>query len=123
MGRAIFANILAKLAICSQIFDQKIEIRERLLMRFSFSPFRGLFWAGSFFPAFRIWIPKTVQRSALCRSRRELSHEYLLAKFGFDTAENEPDFWFARSPCTDRLRSQSSRLYVSCLPSVRQDVR
>merc|ERR1712078_27349 len=90
MGRAIFANILAKLAICSQIFDQKIEIRERLLMRFSFSPFRGLFWAGSFFPAFRIWIPKTVQRSALCRSRRELSHEYLLAKFGFDTAENEP---------------------------------
>ena len=26
----------------------------------------------------------------LGRSRRELSHEYLLAKFGFDTAENEP---------------------------------
>ena len=24
------------------------------------------------------------------RSRRELSNEYLLAKFGFDTAENEP---------------------------------
>ena len=37
-----------------------------------------------------LWIPKTVQRSALCRSRRELSNEYLLAKFGFDTAENEP---------------------------------
>ena len=33
---------------------------------------------------------KAVQRSALCRSRRELSNEYLLAKFGFDTAENEP---------------------------------
>ena len=33
---------------------------------------------------------KTVQKSALCRSRRELSNEYLLAKFGFDTAENEP---------------------------------
>ena len=31
-----------------------------------------------------------MQRSVLCRSRRELSHEYLLAKFGFDTAENEP---------------------------------
>ena len=28
-----------------------------------------------------------MQRSALCRSRRELSNEYLLAKFGFDTAE------------------------------------
>ena len=33
---------------------------------------------------------RTVQRSALCRSRRELSNEYLLAKFGIDTAENEP---------------------------------
>ena len=33
---------------------------------------------------------KTEQRSALCRSRRELSNAYFLAKFGFDTAENEP---------------------------------
>ena len=33
---------------------------------------------------------KAVQRSALCRSRRELSDEYLLAKIGVDTAENEP---------------------------------
>ena len=31
-----------------------------------------------------------MQRSALCRPRRELSNEYLLATFGFDTAENEP---------------------------------
>ena len=31
-----------------------------------------------------------MQRSALCRSRRELSNVYLLAKFRFDTAENEP---------------------------------
>ena len=31
-----------------------------------------------------------MQRSALCRSRRELSSAYFLAKFGFDTAENEP---------------------------------
>ena len=57
----------------SAIFNEKIEIRER-----------------SFFPSFRLWIPKTVQRSALCRSWRELSNKYLLAKFGFDTAENEP---------------------------------
>ena len=33
---------------------------------------------------------RAVQRSALCRFRRELSIEYLLAKIGFDTAENEP---------------------------------
>ena len=31
-----------------------------------------------------------MQRSALCRSRRELSNAYLVAKFRFDTAENEP---------------------------------
>ena len=31
-----------------------------------------------------------MQRSELCRSRRELSNEYLLAKIGVDTAENEP---------------------------------
>ena len=31
-----------------------------------------------------------VHRSALCRSRRELSNASLLAKIGVDTAENEP---------------------------------
>ena len=30
-----------------------------------------------------------MQRSALYRSRRELSNAYFLAKFGFDTEENE----------------------------------
>ena len=58
-----------------------------LLNGLSFSPFRG-----SFFPSFRLWIPKAVQRSAFCRSRRELSNAGLFANFGFDTAENEPDF-------------------------------
>ena len=33
---------------------------------------------------------ETVQRSTFCRSRRELSNQYFLAKFGFDTAENKP---------------------------------
>ena len=33
---------------------------------------------------------RAVQRSALCRSRQKLSNAYLLAKFRFDTAENEP---------------------------------
>ena len=55
------------------IFDEKIEIRERC-KGVHFSPVDS----------------KTVQRSALCRSRRELSNEYLLAKIGVDTAENEP---------------------------------
>ena len=40
------------------------------------------------FPKFRELT--TVQRNALCSSRRELSNEYFIAKFGFDTAENEP---------------------------------
>ena len=30
-----------------------------------------------------------MQRRALCRSRRELSNEYVLAKLGFNTAVNE----------------------------------
>ena len=42
-----------------------------------------------------------MQRSALCRSRRELSNAYFLAKFGFDTAENEP--------CTVPLSSLPNR--------------
>ena len=39
-----------------------------------------------------------MQRSALCRSRRELSNAYLLAKIGVDTAENEPlEVWGGNS--------------------------
>ena len=38
-----------------------------------------------------------MQRSALCRSRQELSNEYLLAKFGFDTAENETYYFVSSS--------------------------
>ena len=38
----------------------------------------------------KIWDWNAVRRSVLCRSRRELSNDYLLAKFGFDTEENEP---------------------------------
>ena len=52
-----------------------------------------------------------VQRSALCRSRRELSNEYFLAKFGFDTAENErskvcPSRPEATCQCKGQLRAQ-----------------
>ena len=56
-----------KIGKCLAIFKQKIELRVTQT-----DPTR------------------TVQRSAFCRSRRELSNAYLLAKFGFDTAENEP---------------------------------
>ena len=49
----------------------------------------GVVLARPFFPHFSPMDSKAVQRSALCRSRRELSNDYLLAKFGFDTAENE----------------------------------
>ena len=37
----------------------------------------------------KFWDWRTVQRSALCRSRRELSNDYLLDEIGVDTAENE----------------------------------
>ena len=56
-----------------------------------------------------------MQRSALCRSRREFSNEYLLAKFGFDTAENEPckvrPLSAYRSPRCEKL---TSLLMYSC---------
>ena len=56
----------------------------------SFSPFRGCF-GQVLFPQFSIVDSKTVQRSALCRSRRELSNEYLLANFGFDDDDDDDD--------------------------------
>ena len=43
--------------------------------------------SASFFPFLFIG---GFDSSALCRSRRELSNAYLLAKFGLHTAENEP---------------------------------
>ena len=35
-------------------------------------------------------LPKDALKSCTCISRQELSNEYLLAKIGFDIAENEP---------------------------------
>ena len=73
------------------IFDEKIEIRERciaaafqLLPLFIFSMFIFVYFFTQTDPTRR------VQRSALCRPRRELSNAYLLAKIGVDTAENKP---------------------------------
>ena len=57
-----------------------------------------------------------MQRSALCRSRRELSNAYFVAKFGLDTAENEPcqvcpteAFPRGRSSCRGRTYSYAYR--------------
>ena len=46
----------------------------------------------------------------MCRSRRELSNAYLLAKFGFDTAENEPSKVRARHPPGHRFFSRGPHL-------------
>ena len=49
-----------------------------------------------------------MHRDALCRSRGELSNAYLLAKFGFDTAENEPSkFCLVDRPDDDLARTRS----------------
>ena len=66
------------------MFGEKIEIRDQLLPLFIFS----MFIFGYFFT--QTDPTRTLQSSALCKSRRELSNEYLLAKIGVDTAENEP---------------------------------
>ena len=65
----------AKLATCLKIFA-------------NFHLFLGNFKILAFF--LKKFDFRAVQRSELCRSRRELSNAYLLAKFGFDTAEKEP---------------------------------
>ena len=95
--------VLAKLE--KYIFTTKHEIGE---------------WAGVIFPTlFSSSDSKAVQRSVLCRSRRELSDEYLLslAKFGFDTAENEPSK--VRSPIAvenPRMRKRPSKILKPASP-------
>ena len=65
------------------------------------------------------WDCRAVQRTALCRSRRELSNACLLAKFGFDTAENEPC-----KVCLTLLRSlKQADGDVVCLQEVRTDCK
>ena len=54
----------------------------------------GVVLARSFFPSFRLWIPKRC-KGVHCVDLGESFQTqtriyYLLAKFGFDTAENEP---------------------------------
>ena len=65
---------------------------------------------------------KTVQRSALCRSRRELSNEYLLAKIGVDTAENELLEVWAKIQFIFHLPPyymHEKYIYCSCRPKLR----
>ena len=54
-----------------------------------------------------------MQRSALCRSRRDLSNEYFFAKFGFDIAENEPC-----QVCPIEQRSICRRIYWEGRPDL-----
>ena len=56
----------------------------------------------------------------MCRSRRELSNEYLLAKIGVDTAENEPlEVWGENSIqySLHSLRGPGCRRYAGRGPS------
>ena len=45
----------------------------------------------------------------MCRSRRELSNEYLLAKFGFGTAENETLKTFAKRYPKVRMKVRKNK--------------
>ena len=62
------------MSFSSQLPFAEVLGSELLLNGLSFSPFRGCF-GQVIFPQFSIVDSKTVQRSALCRSRRELSKE------------------------------------------------
>ena len=52
---------------------------------------RRFSWSSDWNPKVQKYVilPKT-HKCKSCRSHQELSNEYLLAKFGVDTAENEP---------------------------------
>merc|ERR1719305_1797624 len=63
---------------------------------------------------------KTVQRSALCRSRRELSNEYLLAKIGVDTAENEPLEVWGKIQFTTHFTPYCSCFRADCATAAKQ---
>ena len=78
-----FVKILPKNLLNFSKFCKILQNSAKILKNFAkFWQILANFWKKCDFRA--------VQRSALCRSRRELSNAYLLAKFRFDTAENEP---------------------------------
>ena len=64
---------------------------------------------------------RIVQRSVFFRSRRELSNAYLLAKCGFDTAENEPCQVCPIEQCSSQLcpcGSQAMRTHIEKLQAL-----
>ena len=85
-GQLCNLNFLSKLAQNFAEFCKIREIRQQLAIYLKKSQLLdkvlAIFQERCYFRA--------VQRSALCRSRQELTNAYLLAKFRFDTAENEP---------------------------------
>ena len=84
LSHGLYSRSRARVALGSEL---------QLPMSFPWPVFPGLdqdLFPPHGFPRFLEFDSKTVQRSAVCRSRRELSNTYFLANFGFDTTENEP---------------------------------
>merc|ERR1719326_865775 len=81
---------------------------------FPFSSFQPFLFIGGF------------HSSALCRSRRELSNAYLLAKIGVDTAENEPLEVWGKIQFTIHFTPYSGSFgqppWLAGLPAVRLDL-
>ena len=67
--------------------------------------FRG--FLGGFSRFFSIRSPKGAKVCKSCRSRKTLKNEYLVAKFGFDTAENEPSRVLTCLPASPPLPTQA----------------
>ena len=72
-----------KICILLHRFKFKKNLRFRLKIQYSVSQKFSRFLTKNW-----VWSGAKVCQS--CRSRKMLQNEYLLAKFGFDTAENEP---------------------------------
>ena len=63
-----------------------------------------------------------MQRSALCRSRQELSNAYLLTKFGFDTGSRTSPVNVFPDPSTSAARTLSKRTEYPTAPPRRTSI-
>ena len=76
---------------------------------FLFSSFSGLFWPGSFFPSFRIWIPKRC-KGVHCVDIGESFPTHIYLQNLVSIQPRTSPVKFARSPCTDAKDSLTAQM-------------
>ena len=87
------------------VFRQKMHFSSQTFQNFAEMLIMLNVWLKS-------WDLRSVQRCVLCRSRRELSNEFILAQTGVDTAENEPFEVWGENSIQDSLHSLNHTQHV-----------